>query len=234
MRFFLTPYFLLVCTLLFLNSCKNGFNTKNSEGVIHYQINYLDSEKDNPIIALLPQTMDLKFNGLKLSNELTGDMGLFAIRFVVNGEDSTTSTLIRVLGKKYTYKAQLGESIPGYNAFENLVIKYDSTSYKKIAGVDCYMAEANFIDDKQERQIITMYYTEKLAVPNGNAYNPYSNVPGVLMSFRVKFNGINMEFIAQSIEYKDVDEKEFSIPEDYEHVDRNGIEMVMQKYLPQK
>jgi GLPGLI family protein len=152
----------------------------------------------------------------------------------VNGDDSTTTTLIRILDKKYCYESIIYQSIPGYNAVDSLQILYDSTDTKEIAGISCNKAIATFYGKHNEKQTLSMYYANNLNIPFGNAYNPYSKIPGILLQFKVMFNGINMEFTAQQVEYKDIEEAEFLIPEDFEKVDRAGIEAVMQKYLPQK
>jgi hypothetical protein len=217
-----------------LLSCGNKSKNENAEGVISYQIKYLDSEKENPIIALLPRTMELKFKGLKSANELTGDMGLFAIRFIINGNDSTTTTLIRVLDKKYCFSSKITESIPGYLIGDDMVIRVDSSIVSELAGLNAFNAKASFTNLKNEKENIDLLYTTDIQLPYGNAFSPYKNMPGLLLKFRVNFNGINMEFLAQGIEFKDVEDKEFSIPLDYEVVDRDGIEKVMQKYLPHK
>ena len=66
--------FLLIVSL----SCNmSGFSGKIDEGTIEYDIVYLQDEKDNPLISLLPTTMSLKFKDELSIQKIEGWMGIF-------------------------------------------------------------------------------------------------------------------------------------------------------------
>ena len=57
--------------------CKSVFHSKPTEGIIHYELTYLEREDENPLISLLPTEMEIKFKDDFLHQQVDGWMGLF-------------------------------------------------------------------------------------------------------------------------------------------------------------
>jgi len=69
---------IIITTLVIFYGCKSdSFSCKLSEGTIEYEMKYLQSEKENPLISLLPTTMTLKIKDDKSIQKVEGWMGVF-------------------------------------------------------------------------------------------------------------------------------------------------------------
>jgi len=216
-----------------ITSCDSAQKEDKSQGIIHYKLTYLDSERENPIITLLPTTMDVKFKQQYLSNTLAGDMGLFTIRFIINGIEKTNTTLIAILGEKYSYTAPMTDEIPGFEkVFDlKLVNTHESTKYRQFFAKETTINYKNKADKQVTKKIV---FSDSLHINYASYFTPFKKIDGLLLQFETQFSGINMRFEVDNIEYTPVPDTEFKIPDKYKAVDKNGMLKVMNKYLPQK
>lgn len=224
---------LLWVIITLITSCDSAKNEDKSQGIIHYKLTYLDSERENPIITLLPTTMDVKFKKQYLSNTLAGDMGLFTIRFIINGEKKTNTTLIAILGEKYSYTAPMDAEIPGYEKITDLklVNTKKSIKYQQFFAKETTI---NYINNAKKQVSKKIVFSDSLHISYASYFTPFKKIDGLLLQFETQFSGINMRFEVENIEYKEISDEEFKIPDNYKAVDKNEMLKVMNKYLPQK
>jgi len=201
---------------IFCNKLKS--DTKPDEGVITYEITYLDSERENPIIALLPKEMIVKFKDNKTATIIEGFMGFFEMTFVTDKNKSFT--LLKIMGNKYYSEIDSNSLNFGYEKMQGLTVKKINET-KLISGFKCNRAQ--IVCDSISSEPFNVYYTNDISIKNPNAASPYSGIEGVLMNFKVNLNNINMSMNATKVVSEDIDDAVFSIPQEYKKVDKSEM-----------
>ncbi|MEO6305045.1 MAG: hypothetical protein ABIP51_17945, partial [Bacteroidia bacterium] len=81
---------------------------------------------------------------------------------------------------------------------------------KKIMGLKAHKIKVTMVNNPT----ITFdaWYTKELGMEDCNNLNPYSQVKGVLLDYRVKKMGLEMHFVAKSMKKVEVPESTFEIP----------------------
>jgi len=221
--------FVLLFGILFMlvfisNSCNSDTKSGQvSEGEILYRIEYLDSERDNPLIALLPTKMTTFFRENSSFTLIEGFFGTFKLGYILNFKDRVNCSMLQILDKKYMYQAGLTEMAFGYGKMEDLSIDF-SEKTKKIAGYNCKHAIAVYNDD---RDTIQLYYTTDIALLHPNQNNPFNEINGVLMEFSVNLANINMKFVADKVVAKKVAWDVFKKPDGYLSVSESEMNKIV-------
>lgn len=209
---------LAVC-LLAIGCTKQGHHGNVKEGSMKYKITYLESEKESPIIGLLPSTILMRFNNDKVLLEMEGWLGIFRSAFVKNGENEAY-TLLKILSKKYLYVSEPNEGFYGMKKPDNLEVNFDDET-KEIIGFNCKHAKISI-----DTLSFDVYYTNDIKIKNATANTPLDMIPGMLLDFRLEMNGIPMHL--EAIEF--IDEKVpntiFDIPNGYERVERSQMDEI--------
>jgi len=183
---------------------------KPFNGVITYEITYL-GEIDEESKAQLANQSTLSISGNKARSEQVSPF--YTVAQIIDVAKGDMIVLIDAMGMKIAVK-QTKEEIEKRKAeaeTKDPEITYlDET--KIIAGVKCKKAEV-----KVEDQIIDVYYTEELNVPEGiNEVQGFTGLKGVLMEYTIEQQGIEMKFSAKEISYKKPKAVLFVIPDDYQ------------------
>lgn len=206
--------FIIIISILLLSSCtKNSKNkSKIDEGIIVYDVSYFASEKENPIITLLPDKVELRFkeNNISLSSE--GYLGFFSTKFISSYNSDKSHILLKVLNNKYNYEFPKDEVAFIYNQLPPHRINYlDKT--KNIAGYDCKLAEVFFEENIVDSIIVA--YTEDIGLANPNRNTPLHEIKGVLLEFEITMNQIRTKFTAKNVSLEETCSDDFIIPDDY-------------------
>lgn len=212
--------------VLFLVGCVETESLK--EGVITYDIEYLDEVHSNPLIGMLPSKMNVMFKPGFVKTNIEGMWGFFNFRYIANTETGENYTLLRLVDKKYSYMAPDGNIAYGYDQMQNVRIEH-TTDTDTIIGYECKKGLAYSPSFGSNPQ--AFYYTTDINIFAPNINNPYSEIPGVLMKFQVILNGIRMKMTARGVVYKKLSSKAFDIPEDYNKVNKNEIHKVLEPYF---
>jgi hypothetical protein len=222
------PFIIILLTILSLSSC-SGENDKKkiSEGEIEYQIEYLDNERDNPFIMLLPRKMITTFNENSSYTLIEGFFGTFKLTYILNSLQQKNYTLLQIMDKKYLYQADINNLAFGYQSMKNIKIDYTNKE-KVIAGYKCKHAFASFPGGDCDS--ISVYYTEDINLLKPNLNNPFKEINGVLMEFSVKLVGINMKFSTQKIRKKEINPKMFEIPNGYTRITLHEMEKIIEEF----
>ncbi len=211
-------------SLLSFWSCGNDIS-KGKEGVIHYQLTYLDDENANPIITFLPNTMRYSFKKGKTIQKVEGWGGVFTMIGLSDTKKDSVVALMKILGDKFEYKCKLGEDSFGYTPLDDLSIEYVEGE-KLIAGYKCKKAIA-----KSKTDTFELYYTEALKIKDANWNTPFKEVKGILMEYQISMFNINTKIVATEIQKIKVEDSEFEIPEGYTCVDKKKIEDTVFKFM---
>ncbi len=216
---------LLIVLIISLNSCNESSDIKRTkEGVIEFEINYLDNARKNPLILLLPKLMITEFKNNSTYSTIEGF--LFKLNYITNYEKGKNATLFQIVDKKYMYLTDTSAAPFGYKRDNIVTITYTEKE-KTIAGLKCNHAIAIFQNSKDT---VELYYTTQLNIKNPNSNNPYKDIEGVLLEFTVNMTGIHMQFIAKKIRKKDIDSQHFEIPKDYIMVTKEEMEKTVNEY----
>lgn len=219
--------FILVFLLIFSLSCNiSNFSGKLDEGSVEYDIVYLQNEKDNPLISLLPTTMTLKFKDEKSIQKIEGWMGIFQMAGIADRESNTRQALLKIMNEKYFYQTTMTGPDFGFDSMPNFELK-PSDSTKTIAGYLCKRYDV-FINDSAK---FSIYYTDQIKLKNPNCNNPFKKVDGVLLEFQMSFQKIPMHLTAKKITKEEINTDEFNIPEGFVKVPKEKMQETIQNLM---
>ena len=197
-----------------------------NEGIITYDIEYLDDATEKPIIELLPTEMTVKFNKTHSIQTVDGWMGIFKICGIVNEQEKTKSALLKIMADKYFYTTKINdEKLFGFNPMNGKRIQYTNKT-KKIAGYKCKKAIITWGIESFD-----VYYTDKIKIAGINWNNSYPEIDGILLQYQADIFGIKTVFTAKNIEETKIDSLEFLIPEDYKESSYEKLDSIINKLM---
>jgi GLPGLI family protein len=218
-------FILLYASLIISASCgtdNNGF----TEGTIEYNITYLNFEKDNLLINVLPETMITSFKNDNTATKIEGFFGIFKICNIYRSDNNTNITLLKMMDKKFIHQGEVKNSSHNYKGMTGMTIKYvDET--KTIAGYKCFKALAYYPDTTKAPVIL--YYTKDINVKHPNITNPFSQIDGVLLEFQLEMSNIQMKLVATKVTNGAVSEEEFVAPPGFKNVSQEVMEQELNK-----
>jgi GLPGLI family protein len=204
-----------------LNSCRELTDEKYiSEGIIEYEITYPETSQDNVMLALLPKTMTLKFKKDKIAIDFTGGMGMFKATFISDLNEKNLIHMVKILNKKYAISFNQDE-IHQSEEFPEMEIKFTNET-RDIAGYQCKRAIITFPSD--EHTSFDIWFTEDINLTTPNWSTPYKEVNGVLMEYQMKRYDVEMRFTAKNVEKADIDDAEFTRPDDYKIISKKDMD----------
>jgi len=212
---------LILITLYLFISCSNSSDKNNTEieGTITYNVSYVANENENPIISLLPTTVEYKFKNNNISVLSEGYLGFFSTRFISRANEKKSSILFKILNNKMNYQFSNDEVPFIYNHKPATKIEYFDSD-RIIAGYKCKIARV-YIAELTEP--IDVYFTQDIQIDNPNRNTPFRDIDGVLLEFETTINKIQAKFSVQNISLTPVDIEEFTIPADYKLSDAKTI-----------
>lgn len=223
--FFLSLFFILVPILY---NCNNAeINSKIDEGIIEYEISYLNTNQHFPV-QLLPKIMEMKFNRNFTSYTIEDRLGLFIISNIVDLKDRKHITLIKVFDKKYAYMGEYKEPPLLFDSSVKYDVDYlDDTS--RIIGFLCNKA---IVKEHNSNKNFDVLYTNSIGINNPNINTPYESIDGMLMNFKLRLKNLDMQLKAKKISNEIIENKQFVIPEGYRFISRNKMEEIITTLLP--
>ncbi len=208
-----------VFILIFTLSCNlSNFSGKLDQGAIEYDIVYLQNEKDNPLISLLPKTMTLKFKEGKSIQKIEGWMGIFQMAGIADRDNNTRQAILKIMNEKYFYQTTMDGPNFGFDEMSDFKLK-PSDSTKTIAGYLCKRYDV-YVNDTAK---FSVYYTDKIKLKNPNCNNPFKMVDGVLLEFQMSFQKIPMHLIAKKVTKENINDDEFIVPEGFVKVPKEKM-----------
>jgi hypothetical protein len=219
----------LFSVLLCCTTCKDeDEGEKFSEGYIEYDITYLENlmEKNVPT-NLLPKKMTLKFRDNMSLRHTEGFMGLFSLTMITDHKKHISTTLIKVLGKKYYYEGEKNEPNICFEDIPGMKIEMKKGT-KVVSGLKC---KRGHIIYPGEREPSTFYYTENIQLKDPNFANPYRDIDGVLVEFEMKLHKLIMKLTATEIYTNEVSNNEFTIPSDFKRVSKSNMMEILSTLL---
>jgi len=186
-------------------------SAKEFKGVITYKITLSGSGVTDEMKNMMPKTMTMSIKGNKARSEMVMMMGKTVS--ITDGDSKETITLMDMMGQKIAVKSTSKE-------IEEELAKSPKTTVnvtgetKDILGYTCKKAIITFEGEDTE---IIVYYTEELGSSTLNFDNPqFKDINGVMLEFEMPNEQFSMQFVATSVEKKDVSDSDFTIPEGYQ------------------
>lgn len=210
---------------LVLQSCKQKDGKALTEGEIHYKIEY--SGNFGVPKEALPQTLIFSFKKDKTLFEMLG-MGNSGIANLTNPETGIYDSYFSLFFKKYYYSREPGESYPGLESMDGLIIKKTSKT-TIICGYKCMNAEVRLPSDGDT--VREIWYTNEIRAKNPNASTPFRDIDGVLMNFFFLMGPAELQFNAESVYNKQVPDETFMRRDDFVRVTRESINEFINKMV---
>jgi GLPGLI family protein len=184
---------------------------KEFKGVITYKITVEGSGVTEEMKTMMPKTMIMTIKGNKSRSEMIMSMGKTVT--ISDGDNKTATTLMDMMGQKIAIQSTTDDIMKELaNGPETKVEVTGET--KEILGYMCKKAIITVPEDDME---LIVYFTDELGTKELNFDNPqFKDIDGVMLEFEMPNEMFNMHFEAVSVEKKNVEDSEFTIPEGYQ------------------
>lgn len=204
-KFIFSCFFILPLILL-LSQCRSKErNVSDEEGIIEFSANAVDEK--HPLFGLAPNSATLKYKKEKFALEMSS-MGMFKTTIIGDTKTKTVTQTVKFLDIKQAC-IENEKDIIADNL--NFPLKIEETQEtKEIIGLKSHKIKVTMANNPNVT--FDAWYTKELGMPECNSLNPYALVKGVLLDYRVKKMGLEMHFIAKSMNKVEVPESSFEIP----------------------
>lgn len=183
---------------------------KEFKGVVTYTITIEGSGVTDEMKAMMPKTMTMTIKGNKAKMEMIMSMGKTIT--ISDGDSKSTISLMDMMGQKIAIHSTPEEIMKDLTDAPAVAVELTSET-KDILGYSCKKAIITSVEDDLE---MTVYYTEELGTKELNFDNPqFKDINGLMMEFEMPNEMFSMHFTAVSVEKKNVEDSEFTIPEGY-------------------
>lgn len=211
------------------HSCHvNSFSGKLNEGTIEYSIQYLQDEKQNPLISLLPTSMTFKIKNNNSIQKIEGWMGVFQMAGIAKRDDDYKAAYLKIMGEKYVFETVMTGPSFGFDDYKKMKL-LPSDSSKIIAGYKCKAYDV-YLNDSA-KAAFTIFYTNDIKLDNPNCTNPFKEVKGVLLQYQMNFQKIPMKLIAKKVIKEEISDDEFLIPDGFQKVSKDKIQEVINNLM---
>lgn len=135
-------------------------------------------------------------------------MGMFNTMFICDVPSKTLTQMVKFMDVKQAC-IENEKDIDFEN--EQYPLKFEETSETKmIAGYKCIKVNASMVKDPSVA--FEVYYTKEMGFESVNSLSPYFPLKGMLMQYRLKKMGLEMQFTAHTIKKAEVPDNTFEVP----------------------
>ncbi len=196
---------------------------KEFKGTISYKISYPEGSVDESMKAMLPKLMKVSIRQGMVKTEINSGMGKQVE--ILNIEEKTTTSLLDIMGQKFSIKTSAEEIQDELTKAPETKITYTDET-KEIAGYDCkkVIITVKEKDSETETEVIA-YLADDFSNEGIYFDNPdFKDIKGILLEFEVNSGEIQMKFIATSVNKKNIPEKEFAVPEGFKETTKDELQ----------
>lgn len=212
----------LFCTVIL--SCNNQQASGSiNEGIIEYDAKVIDF--NHPLAELAPGSATLRFKNDKLGMEMTA-MGLFKNTYVCNLTDKTLTQIVNFLDLKQVSIENESDIMKENSSYKLLIEETPET--KMIAGYKCKKMKIKKAEDTTV--VFDAYYTSEIGNESINSLSPYSGIDGMLMQYRLRKMGLEMEFTAKSVKKINIPDDAFMIPQNFKKVSKEEMQQFFAQF----
>lgn len=215
-KLFSLKYLLLGLAIVFaftFTFCKGEDSKVSDEGQIEYETKVVD--ENHPLAGLAPSSAILKFKKDKFIMEMS-TMGMFNTMFMADFTNKTLTQMVKFMDVKQACIENEKEVLLENSMYK---LKIEETSETKvIAGYKCHKLKVTMANDPSVT--FDAYYTKEMQVENVNSLSPYVGVKGMLMQYRLKKMGLELQFTAKKVKNVEIPDNTFELPAYYKIVDK--------------
>lgn len=215
-KLFSLKYLLLGLAIVFaftFTFCKGEDSKVSDEGQIEYETKVVD--ENHPLAGLAPSSATLKFKKDKFIMEMS-TMGMFNTMFMADFTNKTLTQMVKFMDVKQACIENEKEVLLENSMYK---LKIEETSETKvIAGYKCHKLKVTMANDPTVT--FDAYYTKEMQVENVNSLSPYVGVKGMLMQYRLKKMGLELQFTAKKVKNVEIPDNTFELPAYYKIVDK--------------
>ena len=196
---------LIIALSLGFISCSLDKAGGNEEGIIEFDTKAIDEQ--HPLYGLAPSSATLKYKKEKFAIEMS-TMGMFNTAIVGDIKAKTVAQTVKFMDIKQACVENEKDIIT-----DNLdyALKIEETKEtKKIIGFKAHKLKVTMVNNPTIS--FDAWYTKELGMEDCNALNPYAQVKGVLLDYRIKKMGLEMHFVAKSVKKVEIPDNNFEIP----------------------
>lgn len=208
--------------LLSLGSCGPDTNSI-AEGIIEYKATPVDPKSN--MAAIAPSKMTVKFKNDYSNAEMVAGFGMASMSFVSDPKKSEFTSMVNLIGQKY-YSLMPMEDVMKNNHFLPEYEVKETKETKEIAGYKCKKAILQFKDTTKP---IEVWYTKEIRFKNPNWSNVYYKIDGVLMEYTLKKFGLELHFVASSVNAAKIDDTIFKLQPDYKKISNEALEAMFKE-----
>ncbi len=198
-------------------------------GVITYKIVYPEEVQNKGFAAFLPTKMISTFKDKDYKVSIKGELSLYQLDYISRNYGDSTVTLFRIFDKRLFHEHDEGEFLFLFETVEESSLEFIDEQTKEIAGINCKKAIVNF--NNPDLQSITVYYTEEISFNRPKENSPFDDIPGALMEFQLNFKGLELSFIAEEIDIKNIKTEAFMVPDNYVESDHGEIDELVSSLI---
>jgi len=196
---------LAICFIVFFASCKGDGDKAAKEGIIEYETRVIN--ESHPLAGLAPTSATLKFKNDKFLMEMSA-LGMFNTTFICDLSKKTLTQMVKFMDMKNACIETEKEITQENLAYQITFV--ETTETKLIAGYKCKKVKATMVHDPSVT--FDVYYTNEMGNEAVNALSPYSPIKGMLMQYRLKKMGLELEFTAKSVTKAEIPDNTFELP----------------------
>lgn len=196
--------FYLLLTLCF-TQCDSKLTGGKEEGIIEFETKGVD--ETHPLYGFMPSSATLKFKHEKFVIEMS-TMGVFNTSIIGDSKEKTLAQTIKFMNVKQACIEE-EEDIKLENLDYPLKLE-ETDETKEIIGLKCYKVKASKVNEPDISWDV--WYTKDLGMEDCNSLTPYAPLKGVLINYRIKKMGMEMDFIAKSYKHIEVADNNFDVP----------------------
>ncbi len=204
MNFLRSTFLLLTLTTVFA-SCSD--TSKIKEGKISYAVDYPNHKDNFFLYSILPKEMELKFKDGKMQS-LIKKVDL-QNALLVDCNKKQVMAYFQYGTEAFSVKLQPSDIQQMLSDQKDYSIVFTKDE-KEILGFNAKKAVATCKTDKKDK--IELWYTEDIELKNSNWYNPFKEVPGVLLEYAIDRYGIRMEFKAKKFDDSSLSKRDLELP----------------------
>lgn len=211
----------LFAILFYFSACSDFVKGKKTEGIIEFNVSCLDPQ--NAFCALSPTRAKLSFKNDKFKMEMSA-FGMFKTAIIGNNTKQHMLHTVDFMDM-HKYCELKRPEIDSEN--KNYRLKFKSTGKTKtILGFKAHQVIA--IPQQAPNIPFEIWYTNDIPLPESNVLNPYNEIKGVLLEYRIRKMDTEMSFTASGFEPRSLSDSIFNLQTSYEKVTYNDIKSIFE------
>lgn len=200
---------------LVFSACKSGNFFGKDHGKIVFEITYPYDQGDIKTI-LYPSEMEVIFDETYERTHMATAFSAVENDYIINHDEKSLVQILNYLGTSYELDITSANHPAWLAQFPTMRIE-PTEETANIAGYECKKALAHFPNDSLKA--VELFYTDDIEVGNGNWWNIYHEIDGVLLGYDLVQYGKRMQFRAKKVEFSDIKADEFNFDKGEKNVD---------------